>query len=204
MGSANPWVTTTQPARPDVATGLELEFDVDEVEVWTGARFPQPGVPAPDQADRLGRVTVPAGETLWVVGAHGGAGESVLAGWLGGKATHHRWPVLVDDTRARTLLVARTSAAGLAAARVAATDWASGGTPVDLVGLVLVADAPGRLPRQLLAEAKHLAGGLPHTWQMPYVPALRLAHDPSRTDPPGAARRVVRAITTHTPRRSTP
>lgn len=197
---SNPWVTTTPATETDrsVSAASDDVPGIDNgVEAWQGVGAPQPGVPAPDQADRLGRVAVTDGDALHVIGAHGGAGESVMAAWLHGKATQHRWPILDSGSRARVVLVARTSSAGMAAARKAATEWASGQAPADLVGLVLIDDAPGRLPRELHAEAKHLSGGVPRTWRMPYVPALRFAAEPTQIVPAGRARRVIHAINTH-------
>lgn len=57
------------------------------------------------------------------------------------------------------MLVARTNARGLRAAQLAATEWASGDVPVHLEGLVLLADAPGRLPKALKQFVRLVAGG---------------------------------------------
>lgn len=108
----------------------------------------------------------PQAGTLWVYGVHGGSGESRIAAlepsW---SATHHAWP---DSAGAAVLLVARTSAYGLNAAHSAIADWAAGQAPGSpaLVGLVLVADAPGRLPRPLHDLAKLVAGGVDRSWRI--------------------------------------
>lgn len=108
----------------------------------------------------------PRSETLWVYGVHGGSGESRIAaldaGWA---ATHHAWP---DKPGSAVLLVARTSAYGLNAAHATIADWAAGKAPgsAALVGLVLVADAPGRLPRPLHDLAKLVAGGVDRSWRI--------------------------------------
>lgn len=202
----NPWITSDDPASALAAPPqpvAEAEQEVDQPE-WTGAERPQAGVPAIDQADRLGRVDVPPSDTLWVVGVHGGAGETTVAGWLdaelgeGGSArpTCRRWPV-AGRGRTRAVLVARTTSAGLAAARYAATEWASSEVPVDVLALILVQDAPGRLPQQLRDECKQLSGAVPRTWKMPYFPQLRLEPNPGQTDAPIGARRVIRSISAH-------
>ena len=113
---------------------------------------------------------------LWWVGAHGGAGESTLEQLLeGSRANGHAWPH--TDERATLLppviLVARTSARGLRAAQLAATDWAAGNVPVQLHGLVLIADAPGRLPKPLRDFAQVVGGGLPRVWRLPWVESWR-------------------------------
>lgn len=119
---------------------------------------------------------VPDTEHLWVYGVHGGAGESLIAAlnsnW---SATGHRWPDPGTPQRA-VLLVARTSAHGLNAAHDAIADWAAGrvpGTPA-LAGLVLVADAPGRLPRPLHDLAKLVAGGVDQSWRIGWSEQWRL------------------------------
>lgn len=108
----------------------------------------------------------PQSDTLWVYGVHGGSGESRIAAlepsW---SATDHSWP---DRPGAAVLLVARTSAYGLNAAHAAIAKWAAGRTPgsAALVGLVLVADAPGRLPKPLHDLAKLVAGGVERSWRI--------------------------------------
>lgn len=150
---------------------------------------PQRGVTPPARGlahqltDQMGR--------LFVVGAHGGSGESVLASLLEhGQATDHRWPkTLSGDTR-HAVLVARTSASGLLAAQSALRQWASGvAVGVVLHGLVLNADAPGRLPKELADLAKVVSGGAPRTWNIPWVEAWRRGAPPARND----SRRLARA-----------
>jgi hypothetical protein len=72
------------------------------------------------------------------------------------------------------VLLARTSATGLLAARAALRQWAAGDAPVELAGLVLLADAPGRLPGPLRDLAALVAGGAPRCWSIPWVEAWRL------------------------------
>ena len=109
---------------------------------------------------------------LWVVGAHGGAGESTLAGLAPGwAAASHAWP----DAPAPPwcLLTARTSTSGLLAAQASLRQWAAGDTPVRLAGLVLLADAPGTLPRPLRDLAQLIAGGAPRCWLLPWIERWR-------------------------------
>src|SRR5690625_7783755 len=68
---------------------------------------------------------------------------------------------------------------GLLATQTAATKWASGAVDVDLLGLVLVADAPGRLSRPLRDLARLVSGGLPRVWNLPWIEAWRLGEPPS-------------------------
>ncbi|MBC7630548.1 DUF6668 family protein [Aeromicrobium sp.] len=128
---------------------------------------------------------------VWVVGTHGGAGETTLAQLLGGTATDRRWPSI--SPQPAVVLVARTHATGLAAAQLAMRAWAAAETPhVRLAGIVLVADAPGKLPKPLADLANILGGGVPHMWHVPWVGAYRLEVDP--VDPPRQVRRVLAEI----------
>jgi len=123
------------------------------------------------------------------VGCHGGAGVSTLATALpGGRAAGQVWPD--SPAGARVVLVARTHAAGLQAAQRAAAHWASGTLPpgIDLVGLVAVADAPGRLPRPLRELLDLVGGGLPRVWPLPWIEALRLGEPPDHAVLPRAYR----------------
>lgn len=135
-------------------------------------------VRGPRVADRLPRRCVPRGTIrLWWVGVHGGAGETTLAQMLEGSwETGHAWPQILDadPELPRVALVARTNARGLRAAQLAAIEWASGTVSVQLHGLVLIADAPGRLPKPLRDFAQIVAGGVPHVWRVPWVEAWRL------------------------------
>jgi hypothetical protein len=139
---------------------------------------------------------VTPGPRCWCVGVHGGAGETTLARLLtGAEGTSHHWPEHADATAAPVLLVARFNAAGLRAAQTAAATWAAGATPpVQLVGLVLLADAPGRTPRPLRDYARVLRGGLPHTWELPWVEAWRLDPDPLAAPVPRPVTRVLDEI----------
>ena len=128
---ANPWLSeeseaeseagsgsgSAGPRRPRWAAGAEVVVDADDA------------LPT-FEADRGG---------LWVVGAHGGAGATVLAG----------------------LLDAGDAGADLPG--------------VDLVGVVWVADAPGRLPRPLRGPLSLAGGAFPLSASVPWVGAWRIA-----------------------------
>lgn len=192
----NPWVsrptTTETPARPS-ATEPALP-------PATGPTAPQAGVPAPDRADQLPIYDQPRAAELWWLGVHGGAGESSLAALVAGwPAAGHGWPRPPGDAPARVVLTARSNVRGLRAAQTAARQWAAGLVPhVDVLGLVIVADAPGRLPRPLRDVAQVISGGLPRTWTVPWIESWRLGEPPALSDAPREVRRLVddlRALT---------
>ena len=117
-----------------------------------------------------------------LVAAHGGAGVSALlrAGLAeaGAVDADRVWP----DT-GLVLLVARTSTSGLEQAQALVCQHAAAGVEVTrarLLGLVLVADAPGRLPTRLAELADLLCGAVSHSWLVPWLSEWRLA---SRDEP---------------------
>lgn len=154
----------------------------------SGPQRPQPGLPS---AAGPRMMTFPASSgALYVVGAHGGAGETTIAAWSAARAGAGRWPVSAswppggqprpDGGELDVVLVARTHAAGLTAAASVLSQWASGRLPANrLHGLVLVPDAPGRLPKPLSDLALVVAGGAPRSWLLPWLDPLRLLVDPS-------------------------
>lgn len=158
------------------------------VRLQPGPTGPQQGITAP-AAPSLATYPVTAGG-LFVVGAHGGAGETTIASWTGGAAADRRWPVSAtwstpgnhprpDGRPVDVVLVARTHARGLTAARDVLIQWAAGRlTANQLRGLVLIPDAPGRLPPQLAEQARLIAGGAPRAWLLPWLDELRLSTDP--------------------------
>lgn len=185
----NPWFPTT--AAPDETQPDEAATEL----LRTGAAAPQPAVPNVDRADRLEEFTPSERpRRLWVIGAHGGAGESTIADVVDGSPTQHRWPRQSDGPAA--VLVARTHHHGLRRAQLAMRTWASGQTPpLKLIGLILVADAPGRLPKELDHFAQTLGGGVPHIWRFPWVEALRTI-DASQIQPPRQVTKILTELNT--------
>lgn len=186
--SLNPWITN--PAYTEDAAGEALEAYVPPPAVISA---PLKGMIEPDTADRLATRTMTASAAVWITGAHGGAGESRIAHLINGaRPTDHCWPVPQDGSKPRVLLVCRADMRGLTAARNALTQWASDAAPeIDLLGLAILADAPGKTPKALRDFAAIVAGGAPRLWTLPWVEAWRHA-DPT---PPPPAREYQRFIT---------
>ncbi|MFE1250543.1 DUF6668 family protein [Streptomyces sp. NPDC058735] len=136
-------------------------------EIWLrGPVTPaEPGPPVPAH-DRTAR------RFSWV-GTHGGAGVSTLAGVYGGHDGGRAWPGPADPPS--VLLVARTHAVGLDTVAAAVEAFRRGQAPpgLDLDAVVLVADAPGRLPRPLARRVRALESVI-DVYRVPWVPAWRL------------------------------
>jgi hypothetical protein len=184
--SLNPWVT--KPAADSAAQ----EAPATHVPPAAVISTPLRGMVEPDAADRRARRTMTGSAALWITGTHGGAGENRIADLLdGARVTDHCWPVLQDGSTPRALLVCRADIRGLTAARSALTQWASGAAPtVDLLGLAILADAPGKTPKALRDFAAIVGGGAPRLWTLPWVEAWRHGD----TTPP-TAREYQRLIT---------
>lgn len=74
----------------------------------------------------------------------------------------------------RVLLVCRSNTKGLEAARRALIEWTSPQPPdIELLGLAVLADAPGKLPKPLRELATIVGGGAPRLWHLPWVEAWR-------------------------------
>jgi hypothetical protein len=162
----------------------------------------QGGVVLPGPQDRLPRRLLDDDEqaAVWWLGAHGGAGESTLEElFSGSRAAHHSWPLTAANLPpARVVLTARTHAHGLKAAQSAIREWAAGDAHVLLLGLVLIADAPGRLPHGLRQLSDLIAGGVPAVWSLPWIEAWRIGEPPARHNAPKVVRRLLedlRAVT---------
>lgn len=170
--SRNPWVTSPVSAE-DPAQTTDIQMPPAAV-----ISTPLVGMVEPDSADRLGSRTMKGSASMWIVGAHGGAGESRIADIIdGARITDHCWPVLPGSTNPRVLLVCRADMRGLTAARSALTQWASGAAPeVDLLGLAVLADAPGKKPKELREFASIVGGGAPRLWTLSWVESWRLGH----------------------------
>ena len=176
----NPWITSPETAEPEEATADEY---VSPPAIITG---PVLGMVEPDAADRLARRTVTGTATVWVTGVHGGAGETRLSHLVeGARPTEHAWPILEDGfSKPAVLLVCRSDMHGLKAAQRALIQWASGATPdVNLLGLAVLADAPGKLPKALRDFAALIGGGAPRLWMLPWVESWRLGD--TNTGTPG-------------------
>lgn len=175
----NGWLT----AAPETVENIEIPAP-------TGPTEPQPGIPAPAQG--LPVVARAAAAPLWVVGAHGGSGETLIAAlndeWV---ASDHSWPAPPGAGPVPCVVVARTHVSGLLAAQAALTQWASAAAGLaSVVGLVLVADAPGKLPAPLRDLAKVVAGGAPRVWEVPWNESWRLG-DPVTERMPRSVSKIV-------------
>jgi hypothetical protein len=187
----NPWTRQQQP-EPGPLPGPAQTANLTP----RGPSAPQHGVPAPAEDQRLPKFAIPAADTLWWVGVHGGSGESTMAQLLPGtRAANHRWPIPPPPVPTPVILVARTSGSGLRAAQRAATEWASGVVQgVAVLGLVLIADASGRLPRVLDDFADIVGGGVPRVWDIPWIEEWRRGEAPSPDNTPDEVFEVLESI----------
>jgi hypothetical protein len=192
----NPWTRQQQqtpasgPQEPSTAPPPQPDFSP------RGPSAPQHGVPPPAEDERLPKFAIPVADTLWWVGVHGGAGETTMSLLLPGtRAANHRWPIPPPPVPTPVILVARTHGSGLRAAQRAAIEWASGVVQgVAVLGLVLIADAPGRLPRVLDDFADIVGGGVPRVWDIPWIEEWRRGEAPTPDNTPDEVFEVLESI----------
>lgn len=189
----NPWTREQNPGpQQEASPGPGPRPDITP----RGPSAPQHGVPAPAEDQRLPKFAIPAADTLWWVGVHGGAGETTMSVLLPGtRAANHRWPIPPPPVPTPVILVARTHGSGLRAAQRAAIEWASGVVQgVAVLGLVLIADAPGRLPRVLDDFADIVGGGVPRVWDIPWIEEWRRGEAPTPDNTPDEVFEVLESI----------
>ena len=179
----NPWGSVPEP------TELPPVEPVVTPVVWGR----DPGI-RPVGAGTIGVASVVWRPGIHMVAAHGGAGASAMAAVTGCIDAGRAWPCSADRANA-VVVCARTNARGLEAARDAAMRFYAGHIRgVEVVGLVLIADAPGRrLPKALAEASSVVAGAYPRCWRVPWVEGLRLdGRWPSKL--PASVARVVDEI----------
>lgn len=179
----NPWVTEGTQSAPAQATHrVPARPQPRSVKAPTVG-----GLPVASQVNRA---------ALWCVGVHGGAGESSLAALIPGAAeAHHAWPQLMNGERAPVVLVARSNLAGLNAASRACQQWAAAETPpVDVLGIVVMADSKGKLPKETREFIARLKGLVRKVWLAPWVEQWRLLYEPA-SDVPRELAPIVRELT---------
>ena len=195
--SGNPWIRSIETE----TTSTREEATVEPVYEPERRVAPQAGLVPPTRDGSLGRRTVHDADevSVWWLGAHGGAGETTLEELLPhSRAADHQWPLVREDALrpALVVLVARTSMRGLRAAQAAATEWAAGNVAVELSGLVLIADAPGRLPKPLRDFAAVVGGGVPTVWRVPWIESWRTLEAVSPEAAPSEVRRLLDDVRT--------
>lgn len=172
------------PHTSDLATPRTADLTAQRTAVRSA---PQPRrrstAPSPEPAwDEPRRPAAARGgsrEGIGWVKAHGGAGVTSLVEVLGGTDVGARWPDPSRGEPRRVLLVGRTSARGLKSVSRALGTLHDGRAPqgVDLLAVVLVADAPGRLPVGLLRRIRVLRSAA-RVLRVPWIPAWRTGGTP--------------------------
>lgn len=154
---------TTPKRRPHPAEVVEV---VPRMKVDAQA---QRALPLSSQAVFEGSGRAPV---AWAVAAHGGAGATTLGRVLApvGDAGS-QWPV--HDEFTYCVVVCRSTRTGLDAAQSAVLQAQSGhAAQCQVLGVVIVADAPGRVPKPLVRRELVLEE-LSTVWRVPYLSGIR-------------------------------
>jgi hypothetical protein len=192
-----PAAATVDPQTLPASAGGQYNFAAQIVEaarpsLRSAVRPPAPARPAGNQ-----------GQGLWLLGTHGGSGARCLSAVLPGTRYAGRgWPVAVGG-RERVVLVCRTSQRGLVSAQDHAREFRDDGAlrdRLDLLGVIVSADAPGRIPPALRRLERLLSGAVPILGEIPWQPAWRLAAPVRLEEPPTWLAKVQQAIAEAVPR----
>ncbi|OZC62871.1 hypothetical protein CH267_00225 [Rhodococcus sp. 06-621-2] len=119
---------------------------------------------------------------LWLLGAHGGAGVSTLAHVLAPAGDcGDRWPGGHGKQSPYVAVVARETVSGLVRAGELLRQHTAGhGGPAKVIGLITVADRPGRkLPKQIHQTRDVVTALVDREWRIGWVEQYPLARDPS-------------------------
>ena len=111
---------------------------------------------------------------VWLVAAHGGAGATSLSHvWEPMGDAGQQWPAA--DEHPWCVVVCRSTKTGLEKAHQAVLQaWADRTGGCEVLGVVVVADAPGKLPKSL-ARKIAVIEEIVEIWHVPYLTELRLA-----------------------------
>lgn len=143
--------TVSVTPAPRVNVSSDRLLPIAQEPIWEGARAP----------------------VMWLVGAHGGAGTTTLAtSWAPAAESEGVWPAA--DKHPYVVLVCRSHLSGLERAHELALQ-AKGGLAehCQLLGVAIVADAPGKLPKKLRQKIDVMGSVVSHLWQIPWIPELR-------------------------------
>jgi hypothetical protein len=162
-----PVVAAAPPPRPEVATPQ------------AAASVASPPAGPPTGA-------APSGGTgVWLLGTHGGSGVRCLATVLAGtRSAGKLWPAPASD-REPVVLVCRGNQRGLSSAQEYARIYRDRelGEHLDLLGVIVSADAPGRVPPPLRRLERLLSGAVPILGRVPWEPTWRLGPPTAAGEP---------------------
>ena len=158
--------TGQHPVRP-LVPGVTAPEASRQAPVWRQPLPPAPGMGAPNPH-------------WWWLGAHGGAGVSTLTALMAVTGDSRRaWPSGTSQQSPNVVIVCRTHTEGLERARDLLRQHAVGGLlpPVlRVLGLVTVADAPGKPPAEIRNLMKLVSAAAPAAWHLPWIEQWRSAH----------------------------
>ena len=128
-------------------------------------------LPLAQQALHTGDARPPV---AWFVGAHGGSGASTLAHVFAPMGdADKQWPT--HDEHPMCVVVCRSTKSGLDAAQSAVLQAKSDNAGnCTVLGVVIVADAPGKTPKAL-RQRETVLEDLTTIWRVPYIAGIRVS-----------------------------
>lgn len=196
--TTNPFIPPPPQVAPEERDSRDAVFG-DAFELH-GPQSPESAPPVVvGAADPWPQVAVTSREPLMVMGLHGGAATTTVAGLLGEAALDvgTAWPVAGGWERPLPTLnvvaVCRNHRAGVDAGTRFARQWADSRLPAsNLLGLVIVDDGPQLLQAQKSAT-KRLAQMTPRGWHIPWCEQWRIG-DPVLDSAPRRVKKTIRKI----------
>ena len=162
-----PHLATSSNQTPRKSGDLSMRLPERELPIWDRP------IPLPDRSPS---------PMLWLLGAHGGAGVSTLAHVLAPAGDcGDRWPGGYGKQSPYVAIVARETVSGLVKAGELLRQHTAGhGGPSTIIGLITVADRPGRkLPKQIQQTRDVVTALVGRDWRIGWIEQYPLARDPS-------------------------
>lgn len=133
----------------------------------------------------------------WLLGTHGASGARCLSAVLPGtRYASQQWPESCG-ARAPLVLVCRSNHRGLTSAQEYARAYRDGelAGQLQLLGVIVSADAPARRPVALRRLERLLSGAVPILAHVPWEPQWRLGPPSNQSPPPAWVAKIAEALT---------
>ena len=134
---------------------------------------------------------------VWLLGVHGGSGARCLSAVL--PATRYAgriWPTSTSSPREPVVLVCRGNHRGLTAVQDYARAYRDQrlAERLQLLGVIVSADAPGRTPTPLRRLERLLSGAVPILGHAPWEPTWRLGPPVATDEPPSWLAKLTQSL----------
>lgn len=137
------------------------------------------------------------GQAVWLLGTHAASGARCLSAAVPGtRYSAQQWPT-ATAVREPVVLVCRSNHRGLTSAQEYARAYRDGefAGQLQLLGVIVSADAPARQPVALRRLERLLSGAVPILAHVPWEPQWRLSPPSNQSPPPAWVAKIAEALT---------